>query len=113
MRLAGRVAIVTGAAGGIAAGLAAWRAPQVMAQSAASASGTAPGARGEFVLRGGHVLSMDARVGDLPSGDVHVRNGVIVAVGVGVAMRVSAKSTVCVVAPCTLITRVLLSGVDV
>ena len=68
-------------AGGIAAGLAAWRAPQVMAQSAASASGTAPGARGEFVLRGGHVLSMDARVGDLPSGDVHVRNGVIVAVG--------------------------------
>ena len=38
-------------------------------------------ARGEFVLRGGHVLTMDASLGDLPEGDVHVRDGAIVAVG--------------------------------
>ena len=38
-------------------------------------------ARGEFVVRGGHVLTMDANLGDLPSGDVHVRDGAIVAVG--------------------------------
>src|SRR5690242_3299142 len=51
---------------------------------AASASGTRTGtslpARGEFVVRGAHVLSMDDRIGDLPSGDVHVRDGAIVAV---------------------------------
>jgi 5-methylthioadenosine/S-adenosylhomocysteine deaminase len=43
--------------------------------------GTLP-ARGEFVVRGGHVLTMDASLGDLPGGDVHVRDGAIVAVGV-------------------------------
>jgi cytosine/adenosine deaminase-related metal-dependent hydrolase len=51
---------------------------------AASSTGTLP-VRGEFVVRGAHVLSMDATVGDLPNGDVHVRNGAIVAVGANVA----------------------------
>ncbi len=37
--------------------------------------------RREFVIRGANVLSMDAKIGDLATGDVHVRNGVIVAVG--------------------------------
>src|SRR4051812_31666920 len=37
--------------------------------------------RGEFVVRNAYVLSMDAKIGDLPQGDVHVRNGQIVAVG--------------------------------
>jgi cytosine/adenosine deaminase-related metal-dependent hydrolase len=41
-------------------------------------------ARGEFVVRGAHVLTMDPARGDLPSGDVHVRNGAIVAVAAGV-----------------------------
>jgi len=35
----------------------------------------------EFLISGGHVLSMDRNVGDLPEGDVHVRDGTIVAVG--------------------------------
>jgi len=35
----------------------------------------------EYVVAGGYVVSMDAEVGDPPSGDVHVRDGVIVAVG--------------------------------
>jgi 5-methylthioadenosine/S-adenosylhomocysteine deaminase len=56
-------------------------------------------ARGEFVVRGAHVLSMDAAIGDLPSGDVHVRDGAIVAVGVNVnapgAQVIDGKGTIC------------------
>ncbi|WZH52522.1 MAG: amidohydrolase family protein [Nocardioides alkalitolerans] len=40
-----------------------------------------PGTAREYVVTGGHVLTMDAALGDLPGGDVHVRDGVIVAVG--------------------------------
>lgn len=35
----------------------------------------------EYVVRGGHVLTMDPALGDLPGGEVHVRDGVVVAVG--------------------------------
>src|SRR5262245_35767375 len=42
-------------------------------------------ARREFVVRGAHVLTMDAALGELPIGDVHVRDGAIVAVGGTVA----------------------------
>jgi 5-methylthioadenosine/S-adenosylhomocysteine deaminase len=38
-------------------------------------------ARGEFVIRGATVLTMDPALADLPAGDVHVRDGAIVAVG--------------------------------
>jgi 5-methylthioadenosine/S-adenosylhomocysteine deaminase len=38
-------------------------------------------ARGEFIIRNGFVLTMDAALGDIPSGSVHVRNGEIIAVG--------------------------------
>jgi 5-methylthioadenosine/S-adenosylhomocysteine deaminase len=37
--------------------------------------------RSEFVVRNGYVLTMDPAVGELPNGDVHVRNGQIAAVG--------------------------------
>jgi len=46
----------------------------------AQAEGTRAPSR-EFLISGGHVLSMDRSVGDLPEGDVHVRDGAIVAVG--------------------------------
>src|SRR4051794_7454088 len=36
--------------------------------------------RAEFVIRGATVLTMDAKLGDFERGDVHVRNGAIVAV---------------------------------
>ena len=36
--------------------------------------------RGDYVIRGGSVISVDPEIGDLPRGDVHVRDGVIVAV---------------------------------
>jgi cytosine/adenosine deaminase-related metal-dependent hydrolase len=38
-------------------------------------------ARGEFVVRNGYILTMDPIVGDIPAGDVHVRDGQIIAVG--------------------------------
>ena len=38
-------------------------------------------ARGEFVARNAIILSMDPAIGDLPRGDIHVRDGAIVAVG--------------------------------
>ncbi|MDB5596160.1 MAG: 5-methylthioadenosine/S-adenosylhomocysteine deaminase [Hyphomicrobiales bacterium] len=50
-------------------------APTAWAQAAA----TLPG-RGEFVIRGGYVLTVDPAQPDLPTGDVHVRDGVIVAI---------------------------------
>jgi cytosine/adenosine deaminase-related metal-dependent hydrolase len=56
--------------------------------SCASVAPTGPGgrstgslpARGEFVIRGATVLTLDAGIGDFARGDVHVRDGVIVAV---------------------------------
>jgi cytosine/adenosine deaminase-related metal-dependent hydrolase len=35
----------------------------------------------QFVVRGAYVLAMDPALGDLPDGEVHVRDGAIVAVG--------------------------------
>lgn len=37
--------------------------------------------RGEFVVRNAYLVTMDTKLGDIPSGDVHVRNGALVAVG--------------------------------
>src|SRR5688572_29797662 len=53
----------------------------VSAQPSASAvRGRALPPRGEFVVRGAMVLSMDPKIGDLARGDVHVRDGAIVAI---------------------------------
>ena len=41
--------------------------------------------RGEFVIRDAYVLSMDSTIGDIAGGDVHVRNGAIVAVARGIS----------------------------
>src|SRR5688572_8359687 len=45
--------------------------------------------RGEFVVRGATVLTIDPAIGDLARGDVHVRDGVIVAVGREIATAAS------------------------
>src|SRR4030095_9322037 len=37
--------------------------------------------RGEFVVRGAHVLTMDPTLGDITGGEIHVRAGEIVAGG--------------------------------
>lgn len=53
--------------------------PQVFAQPAARNAAPLP-SRGELVIRGATVLTMDPAVPDLAAGDVHVRDGAIVAV---------------------------------
>jgi 5-methylthioadenosine/S-adenosylhomocysteine deaminase len=93
-----RRTILTGSTALGAAGLLPGR---VMAQAnapVAQSTGSLP-ARGEFVVRGAHVLSMDEKIGDLPSGDVHVRDGAIVAVAVSVnapgAQVIEGKGMIC------------------
>ena len=53
------------------------------ATPAASAS-SLPG-RGEFIIRDAYVMTMDPDLGDIAAGQVHVRNGEIVAVGKEIA----------------------------
>ncbi|HVY59635.1 MAG TPA: amidohydrolase family protein [Xanthobacteraceae bacterium] len=70
------------------------------AQAAAPAGGgTSLPARGDFVVRGAYVLSMDDNIGDFPVGDVHVRDGAIVAVGTTVqapgAEVIDGKGMIC------------------
>src|SRR5215470_33194 len=52
---------------------------------AQSASGAAPTgglpARDEFIIRNATILTMDAKLGEIRGGDIHVRDGAIVAVG--------------------------------
>ena len=42
-------------------------------------------ARGELLLRNAYVMTMDPVLGDIPGGDVHIKNGEIVAVGNAIA----------------------------
>jgi 5-methylthioadenosine/S-adenosylhomocysteine deaminase len=37
--------------------------------------------RGEFLIKNAHLLTMDPKLGEIPGGDVHVRDGIIAAVG--------------------------------
>src|SRR5262249_38258729 len=58
--------------------------PELLAQQAPARSAKGPAAplppRGEFVIRGANVVTRDDQLGDFASGDVHVRDGAIVAV---------------------------------
>src|SRR5262245_49967807 len=81
-----------------ALGAAALVSSRASAQGTGSTGNTLP-ARGDFVVRGAHVLTMDRDLGDLASGEVHVRNGEIVAVGVAVnapgAEVIDGKGMIC------------------
>src|SRR5262245_18804096 len=59
--------------------------PTRVAHGQGSSVGSVTVPRGEVLIRGGHVMTMDAATGDVVGGDVHVRNGEIVAVGRGLA----------------------------
>jgi cytosine/adenosine deaminase-related metal-dependent hydrolase len=59
-----------------------------------AAAGRGSGAlaeRGEFVIKNAHVLTMDPRLGEIAGGDIHVRNGAIVAVGRNLAAPAGAE----------------------
>jgi 5-methylthioadenosine/S-adenosylhomocysteine deaminase len=66
-----------GAAG--LAGLPASAAKEQVGRSGPAAGGLP--ARGEFVVRKAYVMTMDPALGDIPDGDVHVKNGAIMAIG--------------------------------
>lgn len=74
-------------------------APAIAQNAGGSAPAASLPARGEFVVRGAHVLSMDDRIGDFPVGDVHVRDGAIVAVAASVnapaAQVIDGKGMIC------------------
>src|SRR5690242_9126708 len=59
--------------------------PQSLLAQQSARSAPALPARGELLIRGATVLTMDPAVPDLASGDVHVRDGTIVAVAQKVA----------------------------
>lgn len=69
------------------------------AQAGAAAPAATLPARGEYVIRGAHVLTMDPAHGDLASGDVHVRDGAILAVAPSVeapnAETISGAGMIC------------------
>src|SRR5690348_2615914 len=73
--------------GAAALGTAALMPQRLLAQQAARTAAPLP-ARGELLIRGATVLTMDSAVPDLAAGDVHVRDGSIVAV----AQRIDAPS---------------------
>jgi 5-methylthioadenosine/S-adenosylhomocysteine deaminase len=70
--------VLTGAAAGVGA---------VAAPATAEAAGGRHRHHREYVVTGAYVLSMDPAIGDLPDGDVHVRDGEIVAVGPDLTTR--------------------------
>ncbi|MDB5532067.1 MAG: cytosine deaminase-like metal-dependent hydrolase, partial [Hyphomicrobiales bacterium] len=55
--------------------------PLLAQAPAPGAVSTALPQRGEFVIRNAVVLTMDPSLGDIPKGDIHVRDGAIVAIG--------------------------------
>jgi len=64
------------------AGLATGAAPkQARAATASSATSRALPARREFMIKNAYVVTMDAKLGELRRGDIHVRDGAIIAVG--------------------------------
>jgi 5-methylthioadenosine/S-adenosylhomocysteine deaminase len=73
--LLGSVAAI-GAAGVMAGG-----SRMSLAQSATRAASTALPPQGEFIVRNVFILTMDPTLGEIAGGDIHVRNGAIVAVG--------------------------------
>lgn len=98
-RTLGRRAFMRGLAGVGAASASAAVAPLAEAQQR---SGGAPTRglprRGEFVIRNAYILTMDAALGDVDGGDVHVRDGAIVAVGKNVrapgAMAIDGRTAI-------------------
>ena len=41
-------------------------------------------ARGNYLIKNAHIISMDAQIGDLSTGDIHFRNGEIISVAKGI-----------------------------
>jgi 5-methylthioadenosine/S-adenosylhomocysteine deaminase len=80
-RLPGRRSVL---GAGLAAAAATLPAVSASAQAPAAAPAAAATA-GEYLIAGAHLLTMDDKLGEIPNGAIHVRDGAIVAVGPDVA----------------------------
>jgi 5-methylthioadenosine/S-adenosylhomocysteine deaminase len=87
----------------VLAGTTALGAAGMLRGHALAQAGTMPAAKlpaqGDFVIRGAHVLTMDESLGDFPRGDVHIRGGEIVGIGLTVnasgAEVIDGKGMIC------------------
>lgn len=79
-------ATALGALGAAGGGVLAQQSGAAVVRNARSKGVSLPGQR-NLLIRGANVLTMDDKLGDFASGDVHVRDGVIVAVGAKVEAR--------------------------
>ncbi len=61
--------------------LAAFAVTSACSQKAEQSSSAGLPARGELVLRNAYVMTMDPELGDIPGGDVHIKDGQIASVG--------------------------------
>lgn len=95
LKTAGALTAMAAVSGAGCAGTDGGRAGMMMPEPGA---GPLPG-RGEFVVRGATVLTMDAGIGDMARGDVHVRDGLIVAVAAQInapaATVIDARDMIC------------------
>ena len=64
-----------------------------IANTATPLTGGLP-ARGEFLIRGANIISMDTQIGDFAQGDVHVRNGAIINIAANIPAPNSTNATV-------------------
>ncbi|ALU89537.1 amidohydrolase family protein [Herbaspirillum rubrisubalbicans] len=57
--------------------------------------------RGEYIFRNGYILSMDPAIGEFATGDVHVKDGVILSVGRSISSQTAEiiDATDCIVMP--------------
>lgn len=79
-----RRSLLLGAGGLMGAGLVGLSAPAIISARPAQARETAPTPlpeRGEYLIKGGMLITVDDALGNIEGGDIHVRNGEIVAIG--------------------------------
>lgn len=79
-----RRSLLMGAGGIAGAGLFGLAAPAILKSTPAMAQETTPASlpdRGEYLIKGGSLVTVDDTLGNIEGGDIHVRNGEIVAIG--------------------------------
>lgn len=82
-----RRSLLTGSAGLVGAGLIGAGVGVAPRPAAAQTSGSASlPARGEFVIRGGNLLTVDDALGNIEGADIHVKDGTIAAIGPNLAV---------------------------
>lgn len=83
-----RRSLLLGGTGIVGAGLIGLSAPAILRTTPAMAQESSTAAtlpeRGEYLIKGGSVVSVDEAIGNVEGTDIHIRNGVIVAIGANI-----------------------------